>query len=194
MQRVHLETLRPHLHHLVANLHDVRESNLIQASSPVEFRSSCRRHWQQFSFRVKGCLFHKNMPSLSVSGGLMLRCGRVSCASNWKKFLCKQPCQPRHPTPIACSASISCWLRIPPATMSCRCVSLRSRCGRLNRKALHQAFAIDVRVEKCCDMRFELRDGVVGSERDLGLPALHGDVAILRVDASNDLVSANRRS
>ena len=54
-----------------------------------------------------------------------------------------------------------------------------------NGKALHQAFAIDVRVEKCRDVGLELRDGLVGRERDLRLPSLHGDAAILGIDAGD---------
>ena len=63
--------------------------------------------------------------------------------------------------------------------------------GGLNGKALHHSFAIHVRVEKCRDVRFELRNRIVGRERDLRLPALHGDAAILGVDAGDDALRAN---
>jgi len=64
--------------------------------------------------------------------------------------------------------------------------------GRLNRKALHQAFAIDVCVKKCGDMGFELGNRFIGSERDLRLPTLDGDAAVFGIDAGNDMLGAWR--
>ena len=63
--------------------------------------------------------------------------------------------------------------------------------GGLDGKALHQSFAIDMRVEKCGGVGLELRDGIVGRERDLRLPALDGDAAVLGVDAGDDAVGAD---
>ena len=93
--------------------------------------------------------------------------------------------------PSASSASTSCWLRMPPATMSWRCGELAQSRGCVDGKALHQPFAIHVRVEKCGDVRLELRNRFVGSERNLRLPALHGDAAVLGVDAGDDALRAH---
>src|ERR1035437_5685900 len=60
-------------------------------------------------------------------------------------------------------------------------------------KTLHQSFAIHVRVEKCGDVRFELRNRFVGSECHLRLPSFDGDAAIFGVDAGNYAVRANGR-
>ena len=83
---------------------------------------------------------------------------------------------------------------MPPATMSCRLGELAQARGGLNGKALHQSLAVHVRVEKCCGVGFELRNRLVGRERDLRLPALHGDAAVLGVDAGNDLFCAHAGS
>ena len=48
-----------------------------------------------------------------------------------------------------------------------------------------------MRVEKCGGVGLELRDGVVGRERDLSLPAFYGDAAVFGVDAGDDVVGAD---
>ena len=68
VQRVHLQTLCPHFHDLVANLHDIRESNLIQAfcqADPTRFRHGLRSPFRtHFQLQV----FPEYPMSLSVRG------------------------------------------------------------------------------------------------------------------------------
>ena len=61
----------------------------------------------------------------------------------------------------------------------------------LEGKPSHEPFAVDMRVKKCRDMGFELGDRLIGGERDLGLPSLHRDVAVLSVDAGDYLRPAD---
>src|SRR6516162_6469804 len=63
--------------------------------------------------------------------------------------------------------------------------------SRRDWEPLHQALAVNVRVEKSSDVRVELRNCIVRRECDLRLPALYSDVAILRVDAGDDLFCAD---
>jgi hypothetical protein len=70
-------------------------------------------------------------------------------------------------------------------------VSLRKARGCLDGKALHQPFAVDMGVKKCAGMGLKLRNRFIGRERDLRLPALHGDAAVLCVDAGDDALRAN---
>ena len=91
--------------------------------------------------------------------------------------------------PIASSASTSCWLRIPPATISWLLGQLAQARGSLDGEALHRSFGVDMSVEKCGDVGIKLRYRIVGSQRHLRLPSLHGDAAILRVDAGYDVLA-----
>ena len=63
--------------------------------------------------------------------------------------------------------------------------------GGLDGKALHHAFAVNMRIEKCSGMRLKLRHGIVGREGNFGLPALYGDAAILGINTRNNLIGAN---
>ena len=63
--------------------------------------------------------------------------------------------------------------------------------GCLDGKALHQPLAVYVRIEKRADMGLKLRNRRVGRELDLRLPAFHGDAAVFRIDAGNDMLSAH---
>ncbi len=58
------------------------------------------------------------------------------------------------------------------------------------RETLHQAFAIDVRVEEGCDVGLERRNRFFRSEGYLGFPAFDGDFAATRVDAGDYAVCA----
>jgi len=178
MEHMNLEAFTAERHHLVTNLHNVRESNLIEAlrqPNPALFR---RRHFSFLSFFNRGSFCFKHIrlrPGKRASDREQLGVDRHATTAS---------------APSKSSASTSCWLRMPPATMSWRRVSLRRR-ALFRWEALQKALAIDMCVEKCGGMGFELRDGRVGREGDLGLPAFDGDTAVLGVDSGDDAVGAN---
>src|SRR3954466_11043914 len=59
--------------------------------------------------------------------------------------------------------------------------------GGIDRKTLHQAFAINVGVKVSAYVGIELRNGFVGCKSDLRLPSFYSDATIFGVDAGDEM-------
>ena len=63
---------------------------------------------------------------------------------------------------------------------------------RVDVRAAHQPFGVDVGVEELAAVRLERADGLDGGERQRGLPAVNHDVAAAAVDGGDDALGADR--
>ena len=111
--------------------------------------------------------------------------------SNREQIRCRRPCRRRRRRRIASSASTSCWLRMPPATMSWRPCEFAQPRSDVRSGSPASGPRRHVRVEEGGHIGLELRNGLVGRKRDLRLPSLDGDAAVLGVDAGDDTLRTN---
>ena len=78
---------------------------------------------------------------------------------------------------------------MPPAAVTRRDVASRTARDRGHVRPLHQAFAVDVRVEELAGERFERAGGVRRRDVERGAPAVDDDLAAAAVDGRDEPVA-----